>query len=412
MAEKSNIQTFRMSFGSDRALDLNIDPERVIWQHYGPDPLEDPAAAIRTALKSPIDFPALSQAVIPDDRVVIAAEPDTPGLSIVLREIWRILESRGLQPENITILQAAGADDPRVDLPDAVRGQIRWTLHDPEDSGGLAYLASTTGGERIQLARALTDADVVLSVGPTGFDPVLGFRGTNSAFYPALSANAAVEKARGQGHVELEPDDSRPLRQIVDEVGWLLGTQFTVQTIPAAGGGVGAVLAGSIEPVFRRGKEFLASELLVTPDERPDVVVVSVTKDAGGHGWKQVAAAIAMARRLVAREGRIVVLSELNQPCGPGLEILRQHETAADAIKPLRVEAPVDLIPATQIAAVVRWADVYLLSQLDGDLVQELFMFPLDNTEEAVKLIEQSEGSVALINHAQHVHGRIADSSR
>ena len=37
-------------------------------------------------------------------------------------------------------------------------------------------------------------------------------------------------KARGQGHAELGPDDERPLRQLGDEVGWLLGSLFTVQT--------------------------------------------------------------------------------------------------------------------------------------------------------------------------------------
>ncbi len=401
-------QTFRMSFGREQSLDLTVRSDRVLWQHYPPAAVDDLPIAIQNALAAPIDFPALSQAVIADDVVVIAAETSTPGLAAVIVGIWNVLSERGVVPENLTILQAEGGTDPRAGLDDSIRERVKWQLHDPEDKNELAYLASTTSGERIHLARPLTDADVVLSVGRIGFDPVLGFSGTNSAFYPQLSDADAIVKARGQGHFELEPEDSRPLRQAVDEVGWLLGSQFTVQTIPGAGG-VAAVLAGAFEPVFRRGREFITRELLVTPDARPDIVVVSVSADASGHGWVQIGSAIAAARRLVARDGKIVVLSQLAEEPGPGLQMVQQVESAADAIKPLRLETPIDLIPATQLSSAVQWADVYLLSQLDEHTVEELFMIALGGPDEVVRLIESTDGSVVLMEDAHNVHARIAE---
>jgi nickel-dependent lactate racemase len=409
MSDDANTQSYQLTFGTDQSIEFSLPPERVVWQHYAPEAVADPAAAVQEALSAPIDFPPLSQAVIPDDVVVIAAEIDTPGLQIIVAEVWSILADRGVEPDHLVIVQAAGGVDPRLKMPDEVRDKVTWLQHNPDNKSGLAYLASTTGGERIQLARAITDADVVVTVGRIGFDPLLGFRGTNSAFYPELSTTEAIAKTRGQGHFELEPEDSRPLRQIVDEVGWLLGTQFTIQTIPALRNGIAITLAGAFETVLRRGKEYVSRELLVTPDERPELVVVAVSDDAGGHGWTQVAAAIATGRRLVARDGKILVLSQINEDVAEGLQILKLVESPEDAIKPLRLESPTDLIAATQIAGAVQWADVYLLSDVDADLVDDLFMFPLGDIDEARRLIGNAEGTVAIIEDAHNVHGRIAD---
>ena len=92
-----------------------------------------------------------------------------------------------------------------------------------------------------------------------------------------------------------------------------------------------------------------------------------------------------------------------------GLQILKLVESPEDAIKPLRLESPIDLIAATQIASAVQWADVYLLSGVDADLVDDLFMFPLGDVDEARRLIGNVEGTVAIIEDAHNVHGRIAD---
>ena len=87
---------------------------------------------------------------------------------------------------------------------------------------------------------------------------LMGYRGTNSVFYPGLSSADAMLRTHGQGHLELGPDEARPLRDLVDEVGWLLGNPFTVQVIPAASQGVSRVLAGVCDPVFAQGKKLLA----------------------------------------------------------------------------------------------------------------------------------------------------------
>jgi nickel-dependent lactate racemase len=356
----------------------------------------------------------LEQAVIPDDRVVIVLDRDVPLAPLIVAEVWNRLHDRGIQPESLTVLQpsdlsAAVPSDPRCALPVSVCDKVVWRVHKslPEEEGSLHYLATTAAGERIYLAAEVLDADVIISVGRIAFDPLLGYRGTNSAFYPGLSTAEAVKRMHGQGHSELGSEDERPLRQMVDEVGWLLGSQFTVQVLPAIDGGVAQIIAGATESVFRKARQELTDLWTVHVPDRVGTVVVAVEEDAGGHGWNQVASALSVAKRLVSRDGRIIVLSQLEAAPGEGIEMLRRAEEPRDAFRPLRQVGPADLIAATQLAQAVDWGRVYLLSRLDSDLVEDLFCVPIENEAEVARLLAADEESCLFIGSAQHADAKV-----
>jgi nickel-dependent lactate racemase len=269
-------------------------------------------------------------------------------------------------------------------------------VHDFESDGECGYLASSATGDRVYLAREVLDADVVISVGQIAFDSVLGYRGTNSVFYPGLSNVEAAERSQGQGHRELGPDDERPLRSLIDEIGWLLGTQFTVQTLPGENGGVSRVMAGSTDAVLRQGKRLLNEDWRVRLNTRSDLVVATIDGLAPGDGWQKLGAAVEAARNLVARDGRIVILSDFSAEPGEGMQLVRDSLEPADALQPLRSIAPPDMLPASQIAGAAGWASLFLLSGLNAATVEELFMTPLANHREVQRLLEGDRSCVLL----------------
>jgi nickel-dependent lactate racemase len=400
-----------LKYGRHGRFASEIDPRRVVLHHPGPGQCAGFANRVRKALSTPLDFPSLVQVCVPGDRVVVALDRHTPCSAELISEIWRMLEQRGIDAAAVQILQPAALDsvplvDPRQGLPEPVRGEVQWTVHDPTEPKRHAYLAATARGERIYLARELVDADVVISVGMIAYDPVLGYRGTNSVFYPGLSNTEAVVRSRGEGHSELGPDDERPLRQSIDEIAWLLGTQFSVQVIPAAGGGAADVVAGAYDRVFRKGQKLLAGHWHVSLDERADMVVAAVDADSAGHGWDQVGAALATARNLVVKGGKIVLLSELDAEPEIGIELIRKSDSPRSALHPIRKQAPVDMIAATQFANAADWARVYLVSKVPVGMVDELFMVPVENDRELAKLLAGDESCV-ILGSAQHTYGEV-----
>lgn len=366
-----------------------------------PQPQADLARRVAEALENPLEFPALRQAVVPGDRIVIVFDQRVPQGEILLAGVVEVLGTAGVEAKDILVLQPADtraqrARDPRSALPKEIATQVQWKVHDPTIEAENAYLASTAGGERIYLAKDVLDADFVLIIGVTGFDPVLGYRGTGSAVYPGLSNTETLRKAIGQGHDELGPDDTRPIRQVIDEVQWLMGLQFVVQVIPGAGGMAGAVFAGQAEAVLREARETLKRDWQIEAGPRSELVIVAIDEPAPRQSWFEIGAALDAARKLVSKDGRIVVLSQLQADLSEGMEILREAHKPRDAIKPLRERQPVDLIPATQIAQALDWANVYLLSRLPGDTVEDLCMVPLVDIEEASRLIEGTDEGIAI----------------
>ncbi|HTN03464.1 MAG TPA: hypothetical protein VL132_16360, partial [Planctomycetaceae bacterium] len=297
--------------------------------------------------------------------------------------------------------------DPRSALPAEIRAAVGWQMHQPAADNSTGYLATSLSGERVYLARELLDADFVLPVGRLGFDPVLGYRGAASLFYPGLSSPDAFVRAHGQGHSELRPEDDRPLRQLIDEAAWLLGVQFGVQVIPSATG-IAAVLAGSLEATIREGRRQLDIGWRITQHERRETVLVSVRPAAGPTTWDEVGAALEVARKLVTRGGRIVLLTDLEATPGPGVEMVRNRRSPSDALQPLRRESPPDLVPATQWTQAADWASLYLLSRLESNLAEDLFAIPLENEREVQRLLGGAEDCLAIAG-AQFAYGEITD---
>jgi nickel-dependent lactate racemase len=396
----------QLEYGASGRFSCELDSERLIAVHASPEPLADVRGSVSRALQEPCEFPAFERSVFPDDRLALVLDRYTPCAADVIAEVWSVLARRGVNPTDVTIVQPADFKgqplaDPRAKLPTAARHAVAWHVHDPTQHGGCAYLASTTSGERVYLSRQVVEADVVVSIGSLEYDSLLGYRGTNSALYPGLSNADAIRKAHGQGHDELTPDDPRPLRQLVDEIAWLLGTQFSIQVVPGAGHGIAAVIAGLAEPVLDRGKELLARSWRLDVGRRPELVIAAVDSDAAGHSWPQLAAALDLARQVVARDGRVVVLTELEEEPTDGIRLIKESRAPRDALQPIRAAAPPDLIAATQIAKALDWMNVYLVSRLDPQLVEDLFMIPLSGPDEVSRLIVGNE-SCAVIGGAQH----------
>ncbi|MCX7420403.1 MAG: lactate racemase domain-containing protein [Planctomycetia bacterium] len=401
-----------LRYGEGQLFQFDLEPNRIVRRHRPPEPSANFVADVREQLQEPLNFPPLELAIVPEDKIAIALDRQTPGAAQVIAGMWAHFERRSVRPEDVTILQPASwqmgkLPDPRSALPDSVRDQVKWVVHDATDKKREVYLANSAGGERIYLAREIVDADVILPVGSVGFDPLLGIRNASSAIYPGLSNVDAMAKARGQDHSELRPEDDRPLRQLQDEVAWLLGVQMGVQVLPGVGGQPAGLLCGALDAVTTAGRIWLKQNWYVELPQRCEVVVAAVDADGGETSWEHIGAALQTARNLVQRRGKIVLISSLAAEPSEGFAFLRQSETPREALKPLRIESPPDLIPASRLASAADWATVYLLSQLNSDVVESHCMTPLASELEVVRLLERS-GSCLLLEGAQHTFGYVA----
>lgn len=400
------MEQIKLRFGVDGEFSGRLERERLLHRFQGPAAISDVSAVVREAAAAPLDYPPLHQGIVPGDRVVIAMDRHLPEAGAILAGLWAELELRDIAPDQVTVLHPAdysGGEpvDPRLGLPEAIRKDVRRCIHDPLGKEANTYLATTTDGDRIYLSKELVDSDIAILAGRVEFDRIWGYRSLQGVLYPGLSTVEAMRKAHGQPHDEVGADESRPLQQKAEEIAWLLGVQFGISVIPSVGPGASAIYAGQIDSVQRNAVQTVNDTWRFSPGERPELVLVSVDH-AAGQGWEQLAAALHTARNIVAKDGRIAVLTQIKAELTEGLQMIRESRKPRDAMRPLREQAPPDLLAATSLAKAVEWANVYLFSELDSDLVEELFMIPLGGLDEVQRLISGEESCV-VIESGQYV---------
>jgi len=189
------------------------------------------------------------------------------------------------------------------------------------------------------------------------------------------------------------------------EVGWLLGNQFQVGVVPGASG-VEAILAGASESVQKAGLKAYDDAWTFRADRRADLVVVGVSAGAGVEAtW----AAFATGAALVRRGGKVVALSDASGPIGAAASRLAGADETGAGVSALKgFEGEADYPSARQLAESLAWADLYLFSRLDPDLVESLGLVPLSKPEEARRLASASP-QITLVSHADLTRGAIAE---
>ena len=397
----------------DRLLRLAIDDARVVGvagaelSPWG-DRVEQ---RVDELLDDPLGFPRLERAIVPGDHVAVVVGPDACGMplrAMVQPVVERLIGAR-VEPRDIVLLgsqPSPGALDPaeldhwaaQLDPPPSVR------LHDATDRNTTGYLASTTDGQRIYLDRTVVDADMVVLVGRTDFDPIAGYAGAHSTLWPGLSDTDSIRRHLKGLDVSspawAEPDSQS--RRHVEEIGWLLGTQFAVHAVTDGRGMPLDLLVGEAKAVTAAAVTALDQRMRPSLDRPADLVICCVPRPTGHDTLGAMAGALAKATRWVRPGGHVVLVG----PCsaGDGLGLARQWlhdaDTPAMLLKALRSHPAPEAATVGPLAAAALHAHLYLVSELPGPGVEDLFITPLDDVRALARLVTRHESCAVIMDGA------------
>jgi nickel-dependent lactate racemase len=372
-------------------------------------PVADRAAAMRAALEKPLGFPALRRALTPDDHVTIVVDEGLPHLAELLTPLLEHISGAGIHPEAITLLCAppASSQDWLDELPDAFQ-EVRVEVHDPSERRKLSYLATTSKGRRIYVNRTAVDADQLVVLSRRGYDPLLGYSGSEGALFPALSDEATRQELFGQLSMAAPDERSWPVHKEANEVAWLLGAPFMVQVIEGAGDEITHLLAG-LADTGDEGQRLLNARWRLEVDRAADTVLAAIAGNPARQTFADLARAATAASRVVAPRGRILLITEANPPLGAGADILRHSEDPGKALELLQGKKPADMAAAFQWAHACQQAGIYLLSGLPAETVEELNAAPLDNASQVKRLLS-TDGSCLVLADAHKTLALVRNS--
>jgi len=357
--------------------------------------IADVAAAVCSALETPRNFPPLSRALTPEDRITVVVDDRLPDLGAMVNEILKYLTEAGVVSDSITLLSPPHARQAWIDqLSDAYQ-EVRTEVHDPGDKKRLSYLASTRRGRRIYLNRSLVDADQTIILAGNRYDPQFGIADASCLVYPGLSDAETLHDTARQLSMDRPGEQATPLRHEAEEVIWLLGVPFFIQVIAGEGDSIAHVLGGTVESTPEANQ--LLNDSWKINVERPAHTVVAVIKGRGAQqDFASLAQAALSASRVVETGGRIILLTHSNPVVSEGMAYLRQADNPAVAARIVQERQPADRVALLEWLHAAGKAELYVLSDMDESVVEELFATPLQEARQVQRLLDLASSSLFL----------------
>ncbi len=302
---------------------------------YRSAPRDDSLEAIRhlaeISLRTPLDYPAITDAILAGDHVALAVDPNVPRVAEVLAGVLDILKtcesgrvSIVLWPEasdgcleslvqrfqTVAPKEVESVDTASIDT--AITA-ITVTRHAPRDRREMRYVAADADAEAIYLARDLVDADFTLPI-VTARASDAAERSDKAAVFPMFADASTMQRYQ----TIVSPDESE---KMAEEVGWLLGVQLLMMVSSDAAGGAARILTGTPEAVRGELDTLHADELGDNGEHetRPlaELVVAALDGDGNVQTWANVARAAVAASRHTEGNAAIVIWSQLHERPSP-----------------------------------------------------------------------------------------------
>ena len=348
---------------------------------------------VRRALAEPIGTPRLKDIVQPGERIAIVTSDITRPMPTykVMPALLDELYEAGSRPEDITLVFALGSHRPHTEeemkklAGERAFSEIRCVDSDAEDC---VHLGVTTAGTPVDITRTVAEADRRICLGNIEYHYFAGYSGGAKAIMPGVSTREAIQSNHSmmvQEEACAGNLDTNPLRKDIEEAAAICGVDFIMNVVLDEHKEIIRAVAGDVTAAHRAGCAFLDTLYQKKIKKRADIVIVSQGGAPKDLNLYQTQKALDNAKHAV-RDGGIVILMG---SCKEGLGecVFEKWLTTArqprDLIDRIQREFRLGGHKAAAIAMVLEHADIYLVSDLEPELVKTLFMTPFETVQAA-----------------------------
>lgn len=371
----------------------------------------DEGAALRQALRQPIESAPLAELVKPGDTVVIVhtditrATPNDRILPVLLAE----LEAAGVARKNITLLNGLGTHrrqtetELRAMLGDEIVDNYSCQQHDCHDDTNLVSLGRTSLGHPVRINRTYLGADVRILTGFIEPHFFAGFSGGPKAVLPSLAGAESVFTNHGLamiGHPNATwgVTEGNPIWEEMRDVALRTRPTFLLNVTLNTQRQITGVFAGEMLAAHALGCAFVKDKAMVGVDTPYQVVLTTNSGYPLDQNLYQSVKGMSAASQIVSEGGAILIATA----CEDGLpEHGRYAALLAEAGSP---EGVLAMISEPGFSVQDQWqvqiqaqiqlkADVYVYSDsLNDTQIEQALFAPCRDIENTVSRLLQQYG--------------------
>ena len=390
------MKTFSVGYGEGRKSFL-LDESRMIGELL-PNAVQidsTGATEVRRAISNPIGSRRLRDLVKTGDKVVIITSDLTRPMPsrLVVPVVMDELSAGGVRLEDMTVVFAIGSHrshtekEKRYLVGEEVYSKVRCIDSDPDDC---VNLGRTTSGTPVDVFRTVANADVRVCLGNIEFHWFAGYSGGAKAIMPGVSTRAAIQS----NHRHLVQEDARagemdsnPVRIDIEEAAAFVPIHFLVNLVLDEKKEIIKAVAGHPVLAHREGCRFLDKLYKVEIREKADIVIVS----AGGYpkdlNLYQSQKALDNVRHAIKPGGIVIWVARSQESLGDSVfeEWITTAKSPGAILERIQVDFQLGGHKAAAIANVLMKAGIFLVSDLDPDLVRKIFMHPFQEVSDALE---------------------------
>ncbi len=349
---------------------------------------------VEKALDAPIGSRKLEELAEGRHRVVIITSDITRPMPSrqVIPGVLRRLYQAGVKREEITIVFALGShrchrEEEKIKLVgEEIYREIRCL-----DSGEseFVHMGETSHGTPVDIMREVAEADLRICLGNIEFHYFAGFSGGAKAIMPGVSTFEAIQ-ANHRFMVREEAAAGRlegnPVREDIEEAAGICRGDFLVNVILDEHKRIVKAVAGDMVKAHREGCRFLEKMYRRPIKERADIVVVSQGGAPKDLNLYQTQKALDNAKYAVKDGGIIILAGSCREGMGqPVFESwMREAKTPRDLVERIQKDFRLGGHKAAAIALILERAEIYLVSEMDPELVTDIFMKPYSTVQQAL----------------------------
>ena len=382
-----------MLIGYDRT-EIEFTPEkgRVIGV-FEPNPIKAErtgAEAVEYALDHPIGDVKLEEKVRPSRKTVIIASDITRPMpsAVALPPIADRLRLAGVEYSDITVVFGLGShrkhtEEEKKYLAGDLYGKVECVDSDPDDT---VRLGVTAAGTPVDIFRRVAEADFVIATGNIEYHYFAGYSGGAKAIMPGVSTPEAIQC----NHKMMTMPGSyagnimSPVRQDIEEAAAMLGVDYILNAVLDEHKRIVYAVAGDVTAAHREGVKFLDGLYRIPITRRADIVVVSAGGYPKDQNMYQAQKALDNAKHAVRPGGTVIWLAGCKEGTGSArFEEWMTSYTPDEMIENIKKKFMLGAHKAAAVAMVMKKADIYLVSELDGAFVEKMGFKPFESLDAA-----------------------------
>lgn len=349
---------------------------------------------VKRALKNPIGTNRLKEIVKPGEKIVIVTSDITRPMpsKIVLPLVIEELKEAQVQERDITIVLALGShrhhtEEEKMMLIGYELFHSDIQIIDSEMDKCINF-GKCKNGTPVDIFVPVAKADRIICLGNIEYHYFAGYSGGAKALMPGVSSHEAIQ-ANHSNMVQKEAYagnlDTNPVRQDIDEVGQFIKIDFIVNVVLNNKKEIVKAIAGHYLKAHREGCKVLDKMYGIKIDKQADIVVLSPGGFPKDINLYQSQKGLDNAKHAVRYGGIIIFIASAKEKFGEKtFEDWMLNKQPNEMIKEIKENFQLGGHKAAAIAMVLEKARIFMVSDLEDELLRKINFEPYKTVQEAV----------------------------